>query len=46
MQRWVGLGVIADKLVNIGRALQSKLATSSRNQHYSKSPPAGWLFAV
>jgi hypothetical protein len=24
MQRWVGLGVIADNLVNIGRALQKQ----------------------
>jgi hypothetical protein len=24
MQRWVGLGVIADNLVNIGRAMQKQ----------------------
>jgi hypothetical protein len=24
MQRWVGLGVIADNLVNIGRAMQQQ----------------------
>ena len=26
MQRWVGLGVIADNLVNIGRAMQKQAA--------------------
>jgi IS5 family transposase len=26
MQRWVGLGVIADNLINIGRALEKQSA--------------------
>jgi transposase, IS5 family len=40
IQRWVGLGVIADNIVNIGRALQSKLASRSRAQHYQQTLPA------
>jgi transposase, IS5 family len=27
IQRWVGLGVIADNLVNIGRAMKKRAAT-------------------
>jgi len=27
MRRWVGLGVIADNLINIGRAIAAKPAT-------------------
>jgi len=26
MQRWVGLGVIADNLINIGRAMEKQAA--------------------
>jgi len=28
MKRWVGLGVIADNLINIGRALAAKTDTT------------------
>jgi len=27
MHRWVGLGVIADNVINIGRAMQKQAAT-------------------
>jgi hypothetical protein len=48
MQRWVGLGVIAAKLVNIGQTLQKQSPLAPADQYCSHSPPgrAGGLPAL
>jgi len=48
MKRWVGLGVIADNIVNIGRAMEQRAAHSRKPHplhqvpHTRRSPPAGF----
>jgi len=49
MQRWVGLGVISDNLVNIGRAWANKLplkfSQSSSRSSQPAAHPGGFCFA-
>jgi hypothetical protein len=42
MKRWVGLGVIADNLVNIGREMKIQLPRRGTRPHYQvvPTPPA------
>ena len=41
MNRWVGLGVIADNVVNIGRAMEAKLAQLAQNRPSAISKSMG-----
>ena len=40
MKRWVGLGVVADNLINIGRVMESSHPNSNTFQLNLASPPA------
>ena len=50
MKRWVGLGVIADNLLNIGRAIQEQAPQGARDNHQPILRPAdgpgGFCFAA
>ena len=40
MQRWVGLGVISDNLLNIGRVMSARAARKPRLHYCSLQTPA------